>query len=128
MSPSCNASFFPVVAELAETHSVEVVFVDDGSTDETYQALDRRVCRRQRVGVCRSEFERHAVNRGLGAALRTGFAAARGDIVITTDSDGTYQFSEIPVLLIAPHPRRGYGDGVALSPGGRCGGCAALTA
>ncbi len=36
---------------------------------------------------------------GLGAAIRTGFSSASGDILVTVDSDGTYKFSEIPVLL-----------------------------
>ena len=35
----------------------------------------------------------------MGAAIRTGFSKADGDIVITVDSDGTYKFSEIPVFL-----------------------------
>jgi dolichol-phosphate mannosyltransferase len=39
------------------------------------------------------------VNRGLGAALRTGFEASSGEIIVTTDSDGTYHFSTIPVML-----------------------------
>ena len=89
---------FPVVRELAETQSVEVVFVDDGSTDGTWQGL---------VGTFGDlsvpdlsvRFERHQVNRGLGAALRTGFASARGEVVVTTDSDGTYKFSGIPHML-----------------------------
>jgi dolichol-phosphate mannosyltransferase len=41
----------------------------------------------------------HAHNRGLGAAMRTGFAHAQGDVIVTTDSDGTYPFAEIPPLL-----------------------------
>jgi dolichol-phosphate mannosyltransferase len=36
---------------------------------------------------------------GLGAAIRTGFSKATGDIVLTVDSDGTYRFCEIPNLL-----------------------------
>lgn len=47
---------------------------------------------------------RHPVNRGLGAALRTGFAHARGEIVLTADSDGTYRFEEIPALLACLTP------------------------
>lgn len=90
--------FFPVAAELAKTYSVQVIFVDDGSTDETWQTFTAAFGNGSQ-GQVAVQFERHAVNRGLGAALRTGFAAARGEIIVTTDSDGTYQFSEIPVLL-----------------------------
>ena len=48
--------------------------------------------------------ERHGRNRGLGAAIRTGLAVAQGDILVTTDSDGTYRFTEIPALLALMTP------------------------
>jgi dolichol-phosphate mannosyltransferase len=87
----------PVIARLAETCQAEVVFVDDGSTDGTYQALvDTLGNGTAQVSL---RYERHEVNRGLGAALRTGFAAACGEVIVSTDSDGTYRFSEIPALL-----------------------------
>jgi dolichol-phosphate mannosyltransferase len=90
--------FLPVVVELAKTHSLEVIFVDDGSTDDTWPTLKGTF---GNVKGLQGEvkFERHEFNRGLGAALRTGFAAALGQVVVTTDSDGTYKFSEIPALL-----------------------------
>jgi len=96
--PKLDQEFFPVVTRLAHSHSVEVIFVDDGSTDGTWQELRDafRDGRRPDISV---KFERHPVNKGLGAALRTGFAAARGDVIVTTDSDGTYRFSSIPELL-----------------------------
>ena len=90
--------FFPVVHELAQTRTVEVIFVDDGSRDDTWQALTSAFGDYQSPNIS-VRFERHAVNRGLGAAIRTGLNAACGEIVITTDSDATYQFSEIPALL-----------------------------
>jgi len=96
--PKIQQEFFPVVAELAKTHSVEVIFVDDGSRDGTGPALANAFGNVYEPGVT-IRFECHQVNRGLGAAIRTGFAATRGDVVITTDSDGTYKFSEIPALL-----------------------------
>lgn len=97
--PKIQTEFFPVVAELAKTYSLEVIFVDDGSTDETWRALTDTFGGYSNEPQLSVRFERHEVNRGLGAALRTGLTAARGEVVVTTDSDGTYKFSEIPALL-----------------------------
>ena len=98
--------FFPVVENLLGSHvldagnvtSVEVVFVDDGSSDSTYEALKSAFENRVHNGLS-LKFEKHEVNRGLGAAIRTGLQASTGDIILTTDSDGTYKFSTIPALL-----------------------------
>ncbi|MEZ4638890.1 MAG: glycosyltransferase family 2 protein [Caldilineaceae bacterium] len=92
-----EAELFPVLAQMARTRSIEVVFVDDGSKDGTYDAFSKAFGA-QRDGVT-IRFERHQVNRGLGAAIRTGLNAARGDIIVTADSDGTYKFDTIPALL-----------------------------
>lgn len=96
--PKIQGELFPVLADLAKSYTLEVIFVDDGSRDGTWDALHQAFTNgnEQPVAIV---FERHKVNRGLGAAIRTGFAAARGNIVITTDSDGTYKFSTIPDLL-----------------------------
>lgn len=98
--------FFPVLQGLIGSHiiddveitAVEVVFVDDGSSDGTWDSLQSAfgTVRGKTIHV---RFEKHAVNRGLGAAIRTGFRAASGDVIITTDSDGTYHFATIPALL-----------------------------
>lgn len=95
--PKLQQELLPVAAQLGMTRLVEVIFVDDGSTDDTWDVL--REAFAQRDGPVMIRFERHPVNLGLGAAIRTGFAAARGDVIVTTDSDGTYHFSEIPMLL-----------------------------
>ena len=97
-TPKLRDELFPVVAELARTRSIEVVFVDDGSMDGTWQALTDTFGHLSEPGVA-VRFERHEVNRGLGAAIRTGLAVACGEVVVTTDSDGTYKFSTIPALL-----------------------------
>src|SRR5689334_21084470 len=90
--------FMPVVAQLRATRRTEVLFVDDGSTDGTGDLLSARFGSDPELRVLR-----HDGNRGLGAALRTGFNAARGEIIVTTDSDATYDFSLIPLLLDRLH-------------------------
>lgn len=104
--------FLPVLRELLrpgagnphEISSIEVVFVDDGSRDGTQERL-KEIFKNQSIPGIRFRFEQHAANRGLGAALRTGFGVAQGEIIVTTDSDGTYAFAEIPRLLACLTPQ-----------------------
>ncbi len=81
-----------------EIHSAEMIFVDDGSRDETFSRLKQTFSGQNKSAVA-FKFLKHETNLGLGAAIRTGFSKADGDIVITVDSDGTYKFSEIPSFL-----------------------------
>ena len=69
----------------------EITVVDDGSTDET---ATRAVAAGARV-------LRHLENCGYGAALKTGIMAARHEILVITDADGTYPVDQIPNLLEA---------------------------
>jgi dolichol-phosphate mannosyltransferase len=87
----------PVLHELMRDHSIELVFVDDGSTDGTLQAL-KDALQGESPEIAR-KYETHPTNYGLGRAIRTGFAAAGGEVIVTTDSDGTYKFSSLPSLL-----------------------------
>jgi len=104
--PKLRDEFFSVVAALAKTRTVEVIFVDDGSQDHTWAALHEAFGSRDTVAKWGAavRFERHPVNRGLGAAIRTGLTAARGEIIVTADSDGTYRFETIPALIEALTP------------------------
>jgi glycosyltransferase involved in cell wall biosynthesis len=71
----------------------EIIVVDDCSTDRTPEiALDLEAAGRVR-------YFRHQQNRGKGAALRTGFGQARGEMVIVQDADLEYDPSEIPKLM-----------------------------
>jgi len=97
--PALEARLFPVVGQLREERTVEVIFVDDGSRDHTARLLDELATRHPDVRVAR-----HPHNMGLGQATRTGFAHAQGDVIVVTDSDGTYPFSEIPALLTLLKP------------------------
>jgi dolichol-phosphate mannosyltransferase len=120
--PKLEREFVPVVAELAQTRSVEIIFVDDGCTDGTAEALQHAFGGETRWPV---RIERHDRNRGLGAAIRTGLTKAQGDILVTTDSDGTYAFSEIPALLALMTPQV---DIVTASPYHPQGGVAGVPA
>ena len=68
-----------------ETADVEFVFVDDGSSDNTQDALHKVF-----GGDPLSQIAVHPANRGIGAAFRTGFARCRGSIVCTIDADCSY--------------------------------------
>lgn len=96
--PKLLTEFLPIVTELAQSRSIEIIFVDDGSTDNTRQELTRIMGDFERVGVA-VKIQVHPVNKGLGAALKTGLSTASGDVIVTTDSDGTYRFASIPELL-----------------------------
>lgn len=86
-----------VRAALGQRYALEVIFVDDGSTDGTAQRLDMELA----GGRFDARIIRHERNRGLGAAIRTGFAHATGDLMATTDSDCTYDPRHlIPMLTL----------------------------
>ena len=72
----------------------EIVYVDDGSTDETSVRLERLV-----RGGAPLRFIRHARCCGQSAALATGIRAAKGGLVATLDGDGQNDPADIPALL-----------------------------
>jgi glycosyltransferase involved in cell wall biosynthesis len=84
------ANLAPVINELFETvrrqpavDSFEVVIVDDGSRDGTAEAADALAASHAAVRVVH-----HPINRGYGAALRTGFSTCRGRYVTAITADG----------------------------------------
>ncbi len=74
---------------------LEMVVVDDGSSDGTREHL-RQLAERADPAFRLIE---HEQNRGKGAALRTGFAHASGDVVLVQDADLEYNPRDYPVLL-----------------------------
>lgn len=71
----------------------EIIIVDDCSTDGTRELLKTKIESQVDLVIY------HPKNRGKGAALRTGFAAATGDIVIVQDADLEYDPQEYPIMI-----------------------------
>jgi glycosyltransferase involved in cell wall biosynthesis len=81
---------------VADAH--EIVIVDDGSRDATWALAKARASADARIRVLV-----HPRNRGYGAALRTGFAAARMEWVFLTDADMQFDLDDLDsVLALAP--------------------------
>lgn len=80
---------------LGAGYALELIFVDDGSTDGTAERLEAELVDRR----FDARVVRHARNQGLGAAIRTGMAQARGELIATTDSDCTYDPLELLPML-----------------------------
>jgi glycosyltransferase involved in cell wall biosynthesis len=83
--------------EVLQVHSsdFEVIVVNDGSADGTAAVLEELKARHAPY----VRIVTHAANRGYGAALRSGFAAARKEFVFYTDGDGQYDVTELPRLI-----------------------------
>lgn len=82
----------PVANKLAEKW--EIILVDDGSSDKTLQIAKKIANTHTNIIVVS-----HAKNRGYGAALRSGFEKAKYDLIVFTDGDGQFDFSQVVKFL-----------------------------
>jgi glycosyltransferase involved in cell wall biosynthesis len=90
-----EATITKVVREVLELpHLLEVIVVDDCSTDRTFELASQLAGSNSAIKVMR-----HAKNSGKTEALKTGFAASSGDVVIVQDADLEYRPAEIPSVI-----------------------------
>ncbi len=78
---------------LDNNYSYEIIFVDDGSTDNSWNVIEQ--LRTKNPNIKGIKFQR---NYGKSAGLNEGFRAAQGDVIITMDADLQDSPDEIPEL------------------------------
>ncbi len=84
------ASVIPVVCAHCQDRGFELIWVNDGSSDESASLLQEH--------MTWGKVQHHKVNRGYGGAIKTGIRHASGDFVVTIDADGQHVLEDIQTL------------------------------
>jgi len=82
------------------TRSLEVIVIDDGSTD-----LSKKILKKSQKKHPNLKLVFHKKNRGYGGALRSGFSAATKKFIFYTDGDGQYSLKDLPKLVKSVKPK-----------------------
>lgn len=88
------SAMYDYMGGLSDKYRFELLVVDDGSTDETVEIVEAFARTRPEVRLLKQP-----ANMRLGQALRDGFAASKGDIVVVFDSDLSYAVEHIGLML-----------------------------
>ena len=83
-----------VLSAEISNHTLEIIIVDDCSSDSTWEIAKDLKNKESRIKI-----KRHEINLGKGASLRTGFSQSSGQIVLIQDGDLEYDPKEYPKLL-----------------------------
>lgn len=80
--------------KLGKANVGEIIVVDDGSSDNTVQIVERVARKNKSIKLIK-----HKVNKGKGTSMKTGAKAAKNNKIVFVDADGQFNVSEIPRLV-----------------------------
>jgi len=86
----------PVAERISARHPIELIFIDDGSTDETFRVLQETFGKHQHCRIIK-----HARNLNLGGAIRTGITESKGAWIANIASDCTYDPPMLEPMIAA---------------------------
>jgi dolichyl-phosphate beta-glucosyltransferase len=106
-----------IPALIAGAYPSEIILVDDGSPDRTLEVVRPTLREKPEGSLQRVVLQRHGVNRGKGAAVRTGLGAARGVWRLIMDADNACRIDQAEKLLAEATPGMGLVAGSRVARG-----------
>lgn len=91
------------------TRDFEVIVIDDGSKDNSWEVLQKLSLKIKQLKLVR-----HPKNRGYGGALKSGFKTASKELVFYTDGDAQHTLKELPILISLLTPDVDFVNGIRM--------------